>query len=349
MTAEMLALRWHARGDIRLERVPVPPRPARGEVQLRVLWCGICGTDIEEWRHGPVFIPAGEPHPLSGAVAPITLGHEVTGQITAIGPDVSLPTGQVVAVDGLSSCGVCRWCARGRLVLCEQLAAVGLMADGGLAEFCNVPARGCVPLPATLRPDHAALAETLAVGVRALARARFVPGETVGIFGAGAVGLLAMQAALAGGAAGAWVIDPREQRTALASKLGAAPVSATWGPAFAADVVLECSGQARAAADAVEATRSGGRAVLVGIYSEPVSFNAISVVTGEKELLGSLSHVYATDFATAVRLLADGTVVAEPLVSRRAELRSAIKVFTDLAEHPGEAIKVLIRPGDDPP
>ncbi len=72
----VLALRWHGRRDVRLEEVEDPPPPGPGEVQLRILWCGICGTDVEEYRNGPIFIPTDGPHPLTGRSAPLTLGHE---------------------------------------------------------------------------------------------------------------------------------------------------------------------------------------------------------------------------------------------------------------------------------
>ncbi len=73
----MRAVRFHGRGDVRLDRVPVPRGPGPGEVRVGVAWTGVCGTDREEWRHGPLFIPAGAPHPVTGRLAPITMGHEV--------------------------------------------------------------------------------------------------------------------------------------------------------------------------------------------------------------------------------------------------------------------------------
>src|SRR6185369_1380936 len=85
----MLAVRWHARGDVRVEEVPPPAPPGPGELQLRVRWCGICGTDLEEWLSGPVFIPASVPHPVTGARAPLVLGHEFAGVVVAVGAGVS--------------------------------------------------------------------------------------------------------------------------------------------------------------------------------------------------------------------------------------------------------------------
>ena len=84
----MKAARWHRRRDVRVEDVPVPT-PGRGEILLRVRLCGICGTDLEEYRHGPLVIPTGRPHPLTGRQAPLTMGHEFHGVVEALGPDVS--------------------------------------------------------------------------------------------------------------------------------------------------------------------------------------------------------------------------------------------------------------------
>ena len=218
----MLAVRWHARGDVRVEEVPPPAPPGPGEVQLQVRWCGICGTDLEEWLSGPVFIPAAVPHPVTGARAPLVLGHEFAGVVAAAGDGVTgLVPGQRVAVDTIVSCGSCHWCRRGEVTRCPALGALGLHGDGGLAELCNAPARMCLPVPDTVADDEAALAEPLAVAVRALRRGGLRPGERVAVVGAGAVGLMAVQAAAAFGAGSVAVVEPLPERRALALRLGA--------------------------------------------------------------------------------------------------------------------------------
>lgn len=345
MTAEtMLAIRWHARDDVRLDEVSLPPAPSEHEVQIRVLWTGICATDIEEWQRGPIFIPM-QPHQLTNQHAPLTLGHEISGEVVATGSNVDdLVIGDRVAVDGLSSCGACDWCRQNRPVLCASLAAVGLMADGGLAEYCNVPAKGCFRIPISLGADVAALAETLAVGVRALARGRFVAGESVCVVGAGAVGLLAMQAARALGASLVSTLEKNPTRRALATQLGADSIGDTANDVPQADVVLECSGNASAAASAITVLKPGGRMVLVGLLSEPLMVDALSIVTGEREIIGSLSHVYDTDFAKAISLLSLGLVNAEPLISHRVKLVDTLTAFAALAAHPADHLKVVVSP-----
>ncbi len=343
----MLALRWHGRGDVRLDEIEEPLLPGPGEVQLRVLSCGICGTDVEEYRSGPIFVPTGGPHPLTGRSAPITLGHEFSGEVVAVGAGVEVyEPGDRVAADTLIFCGECYWCRRHQVTLCERLGALGLMDDGGLAALCNAPARTLLPLPENVSDEAGALAETLAVAVRALGRGRLAIGERVAVVGAGAVGLMALQAANAGGASSVSVVEPLPERRSLAAALGA---HETLDPdddsELGADLVVECSGNVRAIKIAVRAARRGGRVVLVGIYGHAGPFEFMQVVGAEKEIIGSLSHVYDEDFAAALGLLGRGAVVAEPLVSDRIPLSRALDDgLLALMREPEEHLKILIDP-----
>jgi (R,R)-butanediol dehydrogenase/meso-butanediol dehydrogenase/diacetyl reductase len=348
----VLALRWYGRGDVRLDEVEDPPPPGPGEVRLRVLSCGICGTDVEEYRSGPIFIPSGEPHPLTGRSAPITLGHEFSGEVVAVGAGVDrYRPGDRVAADTLVFCGECYWCKRHRVTLCERLGALGLMADGGLAGLCNAPASTLLPLPAGVTDDAGALAETLAVAVRALRRGRLAVGESVAVVGAGAVGLMALQAAKAGGASTVSVVEPLPERRNLAAALGAhETLVPEEEPEIGADLVLECSGNVRAIGAAVGAARKGGRVVLVGVYGSPGTLDFMRLVGAEKELLGSLSHVYDEDFAAALALLGRGAVRAEPLVSDRVPLGRALEDgLLALMREPEAHLKILIQPGAEGP
>src|SRR5215470_19039820 len=108
----MQAARWHGRGDVRVEDVPEPV-PGPGEVLLHVSWCGICGTDVDEYTAGPALIPVDTPNGLTGRSAPLTLGHEFVGQVTALGPGVTnLQVGQRVAPEVCLFCGECFFCRR---------------------------------------------------------------------------------------------------------------------------------------------------------------------------------------------------------------------------------------------
>jgi (R,R)-butanediol dehydrogenase / meso-butanediol dehydrogenase / diacetyl reductase len=345
----MLAVRWHARGDVRTEEVPPPPPPGPGEVQLQVRWCGICGTDLEEWLSGPVFIPVAVPHPVTGRRAPLVLGHEFAGVIVAAGDGVTgLRPGQRVAVDTIVFCGSCRWCRHGEVTRCPALGALGLHGDGGLAQLCNAPARMCLPVPDTVGDDEAALAEPLAVAVRALRRGGLRPGERVAVVGAGAVGLMAVQAAAAFSADEVAVIEPLPARRALATRLGAdRAVPPGDAATLEADVVVECAGSPGAVQTALQALRAGGRAVLLGIVTDVAPITPMDLVRAEKSLIGSLSHIWDEDFRMALRLLGRGTVQATPLISDRIPLGAAVSGgLALLRDEPEKHLKILVHPGD---
>ncbi|MDB5057544.1 MAG: hypothetical protein JWO59_1016 [Chloroflexi bacterium] len=352
----MKAARWHARNDIRVEDVPEPGPPGSGEVIVRVESCGICGTDLEEYRSGPLFVPVGTPNPLTGRMAPLILGHEFAGEVVEVGREVPrLKPGDRVTPDTLITCGTCYWCRRHQLPLCDSLAALGLMGDGGLAEYCRVPAAMCIALPNGLSSAHASLAEPLSVAVRAVRKGRVSLGETVAIFGGGTIGLLCLQAARNAGAGAVYVVEPLAARRALALKLGA---TATLDPAEApaqealrdltgigADVVIEASGAAVVIEPAIAATRKGGRIVLVGIPVAASTLNFMSIVATEKEIIGSLSHVYDEDFAAAVHLLGEGRVHAEALISDRIPLTDIIeRGLHRLEAHAADTLKILVLP-----
>jgi len=352
----MRALRWHGRGDVRVEDLPPLGRPGSGWVRLRVEVCGICGTDMEEYVRGPVVTPL-EPHPLSGACAPLTMGHEVVGVVAEVGPGVdpvALPVGQRVAVDGHLFCGTCAACRRGDYALCDVLASLGQMADGGLAEEMLAPAQTCLPYADGLTPTRAALAEPLSVVVRAVRRAAYEPGATVAVVGAGTIGLLLTQVARLRGAGRVLVVEPWPARRALALQFGAA---AAVPPADAdaalrdltggvgCDVVFEATGKADVVRAAVGWTRRGGRTVVLGVTTDQLRLDLLPFLLDEKSLVASLSHTYDVDYPEALRLLERGEVEVDPLVTDRIALSEVVsRGFEALRDEPGEHLKILVEP-----
>ncbi|TAK25520.1 MAG: 2,3-butanediol dehydrogenase [Chloroflexota bacterium] len=351
----MKAARWHARDDIRVETVP-DPTPGPDDVVIRVAYCGICGTDLEEYREGPIWVPVAEPNPLTGKKAPVIMGHEFAGEVVAVGRNVrSFAIGDRVAPDVVLYCGACYWCRRHQVHLCEHMAALGLAGDGGLAEYCAVPAAMCERAPEGVSDAGAALAEPLAVAVRAVRRSRMALGESVAIVGAGAVGLLAMQAARAGGAGEVFVVERSPARKELARQLGASAVldptlddvadelrrvTGGVGP----DVVIECAGGPGTWVYATSLVRRGGRVVVIGLNSTPTPINVTqAIVAPEIEVIGSLAHVYDEDFRAAVRLLGDGRVRAEAIISHRIGLDRVVEDgFLRLETAKAETLKIVV-------
>jgi (R,R)-butanediol dehydrogenase / meso-butanediol dehydrogenase / diacetyl reductase len=349
----MKALRWHAARDVRLDDVREPAVTA-GEVVVAVAACGMCGSDLHEYLHGPVYIPR-QAHPLTGVVPPVTLGHEFSGRIVAVGAGVkTLQVGQRVAVNPCLVCGECAWCRTGRPNHCARLASLGLSRDGGFAPLVMAPAYGCHPVPETVSDEQAAIVEPLSVAVHACRRARLGGGERVAVVGAGPIGLLVLQVARALGARWIAAIEPRAERRALAGELGADavldPGAADPGRALAdltggerADVVFECVGNPAAFATALKVAGKGGRVVLVGLLPEPVPLNALQVLAHEKEIIGS--SAYVDEFPVAIDLLARRAVRVDRLVTARVPLERAVADgLQSLLRPEAGHIKILVVP-----
>jgi (R,R)-butanediol dehydrogenase/meso-butanediol dehydrogenase/diacetyl reductase len=352
----MKAARWHGRRDVRVEDVPVPT-PARGEVLLRVSLCGICGTDLEEYRHGPLVIPADRPHALTGRRAPVTMGHEFFGVVAGAGAGVTgLREGDRVAPDICLFCNACVFCRRHQYALCENWATIGLHTDGGLAEYVTVPAYACVRLPDSLSDAEGALIEPTEVAVRAVNKAPPRLGDVVAVLGGGTIGLLIVQVSRAAGAGEVVVIEPRPARRTVALELGATaaldPTDPAWpddlrrrAGGLGPDVVFECAGRPDSASLAIRMARKGGRIVLVGITGGEVPVDILDLLIGEKTVIGTIQHTFDEDLPAAVRLLADGRVRGRPLVTAEIPLADVVREgFEALTSAGQEHLKILVNP-----
>jgi (R,R)-butanediol dehydrogenase/meso-butanediol dehydrogenase/diacetyl reductase len=352
----MKAARWHGRGDVRIDDIDEPV-PRAGELLLRVTWCGICGTDMEEYVAGPTIVPVDVPNGLTGRTAPLTLGHEFVGRVAAVGEGVrGFEIGERVAPEVVLFCGECFFCRRHEFALCENWAALGLHADGGLAEYVVVPAFSCARLPETLSDEEAALFEPTEVAVRALRKTRLRLGETVAVIGGGTIGLVTLQVARAAGAGDIYLVEPLAPRRELGLAFGASaafdPRQTGWEASLRAacggigpDVVLECAGGRDTADTAVRVARKGGTIVLVGIHPERVPFSTLEVILGEKHVVGSVQHHYDEDLPAALRLLAARQVRVAPLITDRIPLEQVVTGgLRALAEHPEDHLKIIVSP-----
>jgi (R,R)-butanediol dehydrogenase/meso-butanediol dehydrogenase/diacetyl reductase len=337
----MLAVVYQGRHDIRVLEWPAPPSPPPGWVTVAVAYCGICGTDIEEYLHGPVVIPV-TPHPLTGAHVPLVLGHEGTGVVVAAGAGSGIETGTRVGLENSVSCGHCAACLSGNRQLCPDLAVMGLMMDGALAEAVNVPAYMCAELPADLPDEAGALAESLSVAVRAVRRAGIVAGIDVHVFGAGTIGLMAAQVARAAGARSVTLRDPSAARLGRAETMGF-EVAPPGGDAGRVPVVIECTGSAAGFRDALAATAKSGTTVAVGVHDQPRQVDLLKLLMDERVVLASLSHSMNGDYIPAIELLRSGKVDFEPLITDRVPLQNTVAGgFDALVASPESHLKVLI-------
>lgn len=298
------------------------PEPGDGDVLVRVRASGICHSDAH-YRAGTS--EAGPP--------PITLGHEVAGTVERRGPGVQGPAeGTRVCLHYLATCGSCRDCASGREQFCAEAAMLGKSRDGGWAEFVRVPARNVVPIPDAVSFEHAAVMMcSSATSQHALNRARMEPGDRVAVFGAGGLGLSAIQLARARGAREVWAVDVREEPLETARGLGATPVLA--GPDGGAggelleatggrgvDVALELAGRPETVRTALRTVAPGGRVALAGIFSGSVEVEAYRDLIGrESELIGVSDHLLA-ELPEVLARASEGTLRLDPVVRRRVPL-----------------------------
>src|ERR1700694_4209576 len=316
---DVLAVVYHGRHDTRVQEWPAPPSPLPGWVTVAVTYCGICGTDLEEYLQGPVVIPT-TPHPLTGAHLPLVLGHEGAGVVTAAGAGSGIEIGTRVGLENSVSCGHCAACLSGNRQLCPELAVMGLMMDGALAEAVNVPAYMCAALPAGLPDEAGALAESLSVAVRAVRRAGNIAGVDVQVFGAGTIGLMAAQVARAAGARSVTVRDLSRGRLGRAEEMGfeGAPPGPDGGRV---PVVFECTGTAAGLSDSLSATAKSGTTVVLGVHDRPREIDLVAMLLDERVLLASLSHAMNDDYIPAIELLNARKVDFEPLITDRIPLR----------------------------
>lgn len=352
----MRSLRWHGRDDLRLDEVPEPGDPPPGQAVIDVSYCGVCGTDLHEYAHGPNLIRSG-PHPLTGQAPPLALGHEISGRVVALGGEVpGIGIGTRVAVDPCLRCGVCRWCRQGEYHICAKGGSVGLASDGGFAPLVTVPAEGLTAIPDGVTDEQAALAEPLAVGLHAVRRAGIAPGDNVLVLGAGPIGIAVLLFARLAGAAGLFVSEPLPARAERARGLGASEVydpttadvrrevflrTGRVGP----DVVIEATGRADAAQLAISAVRRGGTAVLAGVSGDELQVPLGQIVYFERRVLGSLGYNF--DIPRVLDLLAERRVDVAPYLTGVFGLGDGIAAFRSLMSDRGRHLKVLFNPKGD--
>jgi (R,R)-butanediol dehydrogenase / meso-butanediol dehydrogenase / diacetyl reductase len=350
------ALRFYGGKDMRLEDVP-EPAPGPGEVKIRVKWCGICGSDVHEYLAGPLLLPVKAPHPLTRKKAPLIGGHEFAGEVVQV--DVSVKNTQVgdrVTVRPTIPCYQCFYCKQGRHIQCVMLGTIGGARDGAYAEFVVVPEDNVYKMPPPMTYETGTFTEPLACGVHAVKRSRMEPGCTVAVIGAGPIGLLTMQAALACGAAKAIVFETLPHRSRLAKDLGAAevidPTKTNPGKAIAeltegrrAEIVFECAGPPAAMLLADTISGRGATIVEVGFMVGTCDFPFQNIFMREKTIVASQGYV--DEFPAAISLLAGGKVRCDPLmISSKIKLEEILEkgILELLSDRRMEHCKILVTP-----
>lgn len=322
------------------------PAVGPADVLVRVRAAGICHSDVH-YRAGIAAVS-----PL-----PRTLGHEVAGVVERVGGEVEdLSPGDRVCLHYVLSCGNCHYCVSGSEQFCVRYAMLGRNVDGGYAEYVVVPARNALRLPEEIPFEHGAvLMCSSATALHALRKSRLRGGQTVAVFGAGGLGMSAIQIAYALGALDVYVVDINAAKLRLAEKYGAIPVDATSGDAAArirdlaggkgVDVSLELIGLPITMQQAVRCLAPMGRAVIGGITGKPLQLDTYREVLGpEAEIIGTNDHLLS-ELPLLIELARRGKLDLSEVVARTVPLdEDAINEVMDNLERFTADVRTVIVP-----
>lgn len=310
LPGSMRAAVYVEKGRLEVQERPLPALGA-GDALLRVSHCGVCGTDLHFVMDG-----WGRPNSIGG--------HEFSGRIAALGPEVSgWSIGDRVVGGPTPPCGECDYCRMGRPPLCEARPPFGATEfQGAFAGYVKVDARQLHAVPEGLGLREAALAEPLAVALHGITLSGARPGQRALVFGAGPIGALTVAALRAGGVDDVVVCEPRPVRRALAEKLGAASLEpgALEVPAMpftivegAFDVVFECSGKPMAFEAGLAQLKRAGTLTILGTGMERPRLDPTRVLLNELTVTGGYEYD-ASGFDDALALLASGSLPTDVLL-----------------------------------
>ncbi len=330
-----------APGKIEFREIETPV-PKAGEVLIRIMKIGVCGSDIHVW-HGK--------HPFTSY--PVTQGHEVSGEIAALGAGVeNLEVGQKVTIQPQVVCGKCYPCRHGKYNLCETLKVMGFQTTGVASEYFAVDAAKVTPLPQEMSFDEGAMIEPLAVAVHAVRKFGDMQGIRVAVLGAGPIGILVAQAAKGMGAESVLITDISDLRLEKARQCGVdfcvntreadfgEALVSSFGP-DKADVIYDCAGNNVTMGQAIRCARKGSTIILVAVFAGMAEVDL--AVLNDHELDLNTTMMYRNeDYLEAIELVRAGKVDLKPLISKHFAFRDYAEAYRYIDENRETTMKVII-------
>ncbi|NEU30422.1 alcohol dehydrogenase catalytic domain-containing protein [bacterium LRH843] len=343
----MKALQLYGARQMKYEEVEMPAY-GPDEVLIKVHNVGVCATDLEIYQGEMVYFLTGQ------ATFPIIPGHEWAGEIVEVGENVvGYSPGDRVVGETTISCGRCKTCLKGQYNLCPDRVENGVMKkNGACAEYMAYPAHALHKFDRSIPFDKACLIEPAAVSFRGVKRLNVTPEDTVAIVGAGPVGLLAVQAAKSYGARKVVLIDMRKNRLDMGLQLGCDEVIdlsyqdleetaslLTEGEMFTR--IIEATGNTDAIGDLTKITAPGSRVVLLGLCGgKQASIDVDHIVTNDLDVCGSLASPGVWD--SVVRLLEDGEIETEKLITHRFPVDEMEKAFELMEKKDPSIVKIVL-------
>lgn len=330
-----------APGEISFREIEVPEVQA-DQVLVKIKRIGVCGSDIHVY-HGT--------HPYTSY--PVTQGHEVSGQIVALGEYVKdLAVGQKVTIEPQVFCGRCYPCLHGKYNLCEHLKVMGFQTTGTASEYFAVDASKVTPLPEEMSYDEGAMIEPLAVTVHAAKRFPDLKGAKCVVLGCGPIGILLIQSLKALGAKEVMATDISDGRLALAKSLGADYTYNTAKEDFAeallssfgpdkADVMFDCAGSDITMNQAIQNARKGSTIILVAVFGKMANVDLAKLNDSELDLNTSMMYRHE-DYVDAIRLVNEGKIQLKPLMTSHFAFKDYLDAYKFIDANRESTMKVLI-------
>ncbi|HXJ44550.1 MAG TPA: zinc-binding alcohol dehydrogenase family protein [Bryobacteraceae bacterium] len=335
----MRAVVFEAPGKVRIDEVPIPVA-GPGEVLLRTIVVGMCGTDLSTFRGKNPIVSY-----------PRIPGHEIAAEIVGVGQDVpaQFAPGMHVTLSPYTNCGRCTSCLRGRVNACQFNQTLGNQRDGAMMDYFTAPWQK-IYVAAGLSIPELSLVEPLSVGFHAAARGRVTAQDTVAVLGCGVVGLGAIAASAHAGAR-VIAIDVDDRKLAVARDAGAAETINTKSAAVhdglltltggsGPDVIVEAVGTPATFRMAVDEVAFAGRVVYIGYAKEPVEYETRLFVLKELDILGSRNAL--DEFGTVIAALRGGKFPVASIISLVVppeEMGAALQAWSD---DPGAYVKVQV-------
>jgi L-iditol 2-dehydrogenase len=318
------------------------PVPGPNQALVKIMRIGVCGSDIHVY-HGK--------HPFTKY--PVTQGHEVSGEIVALGDGVEeFHIGQRVTIEPQVVCGKCYPCRHGKYNLCEELKVMGFQTTGTASEYFSVDKSKITPLPDTMSFNEGAMIEPLAVGIHAAKHYGNLEGAKVAVLGCGPIGILVAQCCKALGAAQVLITDISDARLELAKVCGVDFAVNTkkkdFGGAMVecfgadkADVIYDCAGNNITMGQAIKYARKGSKLVLVAVFDGMANIDLAVLNDHELDLDTTMMYRHE-DYLDAIRLVDEGKILLKPLMSKHFAFKDYLAAYKYIEANRETTMKVLI-------
>lgn len=346
--AKMKAARWYKQRDVRVEEIEIP-QMGENQIKIAVEYCGICGSDLHEYLGGPIFIPVEAPHPYTNEKAPITMGHEFSGEVVEVGSGIKkfkvgdrVTVEPIFAKDGL----------KGKYNLDPNLTFIGLGGGGGgFSEFVVVNEDQAHKLPDEIDYEQGALTEPAAVALYAVRQSKFRTGDKVAVFGCGPIGLLIIDALRAGGATEIYAVELSHERQEKAAKLGAIIIDPSKVDAVkeikertngGVNVSYEVTGVPKVLEQALESAEKDGELMVVSIWESSAPIHPNEIVIQERAMKGVIA--YRDVFPSTLDLMKKGYFSKDLLVTKHIKIDDIVTEGFEALVKEKSQVKILVSP-----